>query len=69
MLWLVLPYFDYCSPLWDSCGSMLKEKIQKLQNVKIEGQEIWQVLFTTLSRRIYSIGYVGEESERQTKNE
>jgi hypothetical protein len=20
----VLPHFDYCSPLWDSCGSMLK---------------------------------------------
>ena len=29
---LVLPYFDYCSPLWDNCGSLLKEKIQKLQN-------------------------------------
>ena len=29
---LVLPYFDYCSPLWDNCGSMLKEKLQKLQN-------------------------------------
>ena len=29
---LVLPYFDYCSPLWDNCGSMLQEKLQKLQN-------------------------------------
>ena len=29
---LVLPYFDYCSPLWDDCGSTLKEKLQKLQN-------------------------------------
>lgn len=29
---LVLPYFDYCSPLWDNCGSLLKEKLQKLQN-------------------------------------
>ena len=29
---IVLPYFDYCSPLWDKCGSMLKEKLQKLQN-------------------------------------
>ena len=29
---LVLPYFDYCSSLWDNCGSMLKEKLQKLQN-------------------------------------
>jgi hypothetical protein len=27
---LVLPYFDYCSSLWDNCGSMLKEKLQKL---------------------------------------
>ena len=25
---LVLSYFDYCSPLWDNCGSMLKEKLQ-----------------------------------------
>ena len=25
---LVLPYFDYCSPLWDNCGSTLKEKLQ-----------------------------------------
>ena len=29
---IVLPYFDYCSPLWDKYGSMLKEKLQKLQN-------------------------------------
>lgn len=29
---IVLPYFDYCSPLWDKCGSVLKEKLQKLQN-------------------------------------
>ena len=29
---VVLPYFDYCSPLWDNYGSLLKDKIQKLQN-------------------------------------
>ena len=28
----MLPYFGYCSPLWDNCGSTLKEKLQKLQN-------------------------------------
>ncbi len=22
---LILPYFDYCSPLWDNCGIVLKE--------------------------------------------
>ena len=29
---LVLPYFGYCSSLWDNYGSTLKEKLQKLQN-------------------------------------
>ena len=27
---LVQPYFDYCSPLWDSCGSGLRDKLQRL---------------------------------------
>ena len=29
---LVLPYFDYCSPLWDNCGKVLQDKLQKFQN-------------------------------------
>ena len=29
---LVQPCFDYCSVVWDSCGSTLAEKLQKLQN-------------------------------------
>ena len=29
---LVQPYFDYCSVIWDSCGSNLADKLQKLQN-------------------------------------
>ena len=29
---LVQPYFDYCSVIWDSCGSNLANKLQKLQN-------------------------------------
>ena len=29
---LIQPYFDYCSPLWDSCCAYLKEKLQKFQN-------------------------------------
>ena len=24
---LVQPYFDYCSPLWDNCGKLSKDKI------------------------------------------
>ena len=29
---LVMPYFDYCSPLWDTCGKGLQDKLQKYQN-------------------------------------
>ena len=28
---LTQPYFDYCSPLWDICGKVQRDKIQKLQ--------------------------------------
>ena len=27
-----MPYFDYCSPLWDTCGKGLQDKVQKFQN-------------------------------------
>ena len=29
---LIEPYFDYCSPLWDTCGKQLKDKLQQIQN-------------------------------------
>ncbi len=29
---LIQPYFDYCSPLWDTCGKVHKDKLQVLQN-------------------------------------
>ena len=29
---LIQTYFDYCSVVWDSCGTTLAGKIQKLQN-------------------------------------
>ena len=29
---LIQPYFDYCSPLWDICGKHLLDKLQKFQN-------------------------------------
>ena len=28
---LVQPYFDYCSPLWDTCRKLLKDKLQTFQ--------------------------------------
>jgi len=29
---LVQPYFEYCSPLWDKCGKLLKDKLQRFQS-------------------------------------
>ena len=29
---LVQPYFGYCSPLWDNCGKVLKDKLQRFQS-------------------------------------
>ena len=29
---LVEPYFEYCSPLWDTCGKLLKDKLQRFQS-------------------------------------
>ena len=29
---LIQPCFDYCSPLWDTCGKQLKSKLQKIQD-------------------------------------
>ena len=29
---LIEPYFDCCSPLWDTCVKQLKDKLQKIQN-------------------------------------
>ena len=29
---LIQPYFVYCSPLWDTCDKILKDKLQILQN-------------------------------------
>ena len=29
---LIEPYFDYWSPLWDTCGKQLKDKLPKIQN-------------------------------------
>ena len=29
---IVQSYFDYCRPLWDNCGTGLKNRPQKFQN-------------------------------------
>jgi hypothetical protein len=37
---LVQPYFDYCSPLWDNCGSGLREKLQRIKDCRIALREL-----------------------------
>ena len=34
---LVQPYFEYCSPLWDNCGKLLKDKLQRFQSRAARG--------------------------------
>ena len=29
---LVMPYFDYCSPLWDTYSKEMQDKLQKYHN-------------------------------------
>ena len=29
---LIMPYFDYCSLVWDTCSNYFIENLQKLQN-------------------------------------
>ena len=29
---LIMPYFDYCCEVWESLGSVLAERLQKLHN-------------------------------------
>ena len=29
---LFQPYFEDCSPLWDTCGKLLKDKLQRFQS-------------------------------------
>ena len=29
---LIMPHFDYCSPIWDCLSGYLSDKLQKLQN-------------------------------------
>ena len=29
---LVQPYFEYCSPLWETCDKLLKDKLQRFQS-------------------------------------
>ena len=29
---LVQPYFEYCSPLWETCDKLLKDKLYRFQS-------------------------------------
>ena len=29
---VILPYFDYCSMVWENCGNCLLQRLQKMQN-------------------------------------
>ena len=37
---LVQPYFEYCSPLWDTWGKLLKDKLQRFNHVLLEYSQV-----------------------------
>ena len=49
---MVQPYFDYCSPLWDNCGKLLKDKLQKVQSraARVITRASYNIRFLTSSR-------------------
>ena len=43
---LIMPYFDYCSLVWDTCSIYLVENLQKLQNraARINSGKTYEIL-------------------------
>ena len=50
---LILPHFDYCSPVWDGMSGCLSDKLQKLQNRA--AREITQSPFDTSSNLLLAM--------------
>ena len=49
---LIMPHFDYCSPVWDCMSGYLSDKIQKLQNRA--ARVITKLPFDTISNHLLS---------------
>ena len=47
---LILPYFDYCSVVWDGLSNHLGDKVQKLQNRA--ARVILRANYDTISSRL-----------------
>ena len=45
---LVQPYFGYCSPSWDNCGKLPKEKLQRFNTVLLEFLLVPAMIFVPL---------------------
>ena len=37
---LVQPYFEYCSPLWETCDNLLKDKLIDFSHVLLEFSQV-----------------------------
>ena len=49
---LIMPHFDYCSPVWDCLSGYLSDKLQKLQNRA--ARVITKLPFDTSSNHLFS---------------
>ena len=55
---LIIPHFDYCSPVWDCLSGYLSDKLQKLQNRA--ARAITKSPFDTNSNHLLSTLDLGE---------
>ena len=54
---LVQPYFDYCSPLWDTCVKLLKDKLYR--DFRLVQQELYWVPTMIPIQSIFSTCFLG----------
>ena len=61
---LIQPYFDYCSVVWDGCGTTLASKIQKLQNraARVLTSASYDISTDILSEKL---GWIDLQSQRK----
>ena len=62
---LIMPHFDYCSPVWDCLSGYLSDKLQKLQNRA--ARVITKSPFDTSSNHLLST-LDWEEKTKETKS-
>ena len=57
---MILPYFDYCSMVWENCGNCALQRLQKMPNraARLITGKSYEVRSSEILRDIYTEEYV-----------